>query len=197
MTTPTRLPRQLLTFLLGVAIVVAGLLIPSAPPATADEPSDVSICDTEPGLCTPAPLLNEQLLQDPNGFFYATSIEKASLRRLETKAVAQALDEFDLPVSDAAAMQSWGRDEALAQLWALLLEAVRTAPDDRTDDQTHAVTWMTQMMRRKAKEIGLNAGWEFLQWAGHVSSSDPRPTPPETSPLCGVLQTAPGFPSTT
>ena len=37
------------------------------------------------------------------------------------------------------------------------------------------MAWLQTMMNRKAQETAVNAGWEYLKWAGRVSSADPRP----------------------
>ena len=63
----------------------------------------------------------------------------------------------------------------MAQLWALMIKAIRTDPGSRSADQAQVVAWLQTMMNRKARETAVNAGWEYLQWAGRLSSADPRP----------------------
>ena len=176
--------RPCLTLLLAIAVVATGLLIPSvASPSSAtsaaatsseDIPAD---CVADPQLCPPPPLLNKQLLTDPTSFFYATPQQQAELSVLEDQAVANVIAGHGLATTEAAAVRSWGRDEALAEMWALVVQAIRTDPGQRTETQKAAVAWMGQIMNRKAREVGLNAGWEFLKWAGRVSATDIRPEP--------------------
>ncbi len=124
--------------------------------------------------CSPAALLNDTLLTYSDTY-YATPAEQASLGALEGQAVANTLADHGLPPSDAAAVQSWGREDTEGELWGLMVKAIRTDPASRTPDQQNAVTWMTDVMHRKAEAAALDAGWEFLKWAGHVSSTAPRP----------------------
>ena len=132
-----------------------------------------------PRALPPPDLLNEQLLSDPASFFYATAEQNTALRALESEAVAHTLEDYQLPAADAQRVMSWGRDEALAELWALLVQAISTDPSARTETQRAAVAWMTQTLSRKAREVGINGGWEYLKWAGRVSATATRPEPAE------------------
>ena len=85
------------------------------------------------------------------------------------------------------AMRSWSREAVQAQLWALMIKAIRTDPGSRSADQAQVVTWLQVMLNRKAKETAINAGWEYLKWAGRVSSSQPRP------PEAEILSDLQGF----
>ncbi len=190
--TPSPVLRALMTtrirlvILLALCITAAGLLVPqpasaAAPAATpAATPAAAAAlldpeCESDPTLCTPPPMLNKQLLQDPSGIYRATSAQQAAIAALEAEAVINALADHQLPASEADAMRSWGRHEVLAQLWALILKAIRTDPGSRSADQAHVVTWLALLMNRKAEDLAHNAGWEFLKWAGRVSASQPRP----------------------
>ena len=132
-------------------------------------------------------MLNKQLLQDPASAYHATTEQAAAISRLEDEAVTKTLSDHHLPAGQAAAVRSWRREAVMAQLWALMIKAIRTDPGSRSADQAHVVTWLAQMMNRKAEEAALNAGWEYLQWAGRLSSADPRP------PAAEILSELRGF----
>ena len=76
-------------------------------------------------------------------------------------------------------MATWGRGDALAELWGLVVEAIRTPTATRTTQQQDVVNWLTAMIRRKGEAAAVNAGWEYLKWAGTcpVPEADPRRTP--------------------
>ena len=172
--------RSFLALLLTMAVMATALLIPSpalATPAPAPAPAAAvdPICVSDPAQCTPAPMMNKQLLQDPASVYRATAAQQAAIAALEGEAVTTALSDHQLPASEALAMRSWGRQEVLAQLWALMMKAIRTDPGSRSADQAHVVTWLAQLLNRKAEELAHNAGWEYLKWAGRVSAAEPRP----------------------
>ena len=201
--TPSLVLRALMTtrirlvILLAVCITAAGLLIPqpasaAAPAAAPAAPAAALLdpeCESDPTLCTPPPMLNKQLLQDPSSIYRATAAQQAAIAALEAEAVVNALADHRLPTSDADAMRSWGREAVQAQLWALMTKAIRTDAGSRSADQAQVVAWLQQLMNRKAKETALNAGWEYLQWAGRVASSEPRP------PEADILSALQGFAS--
>ena len=69
----------------------------------------------------PPPLLN------PGAVAAAGPDVADSLRRLQDKAVTNTLADHGLPESDRDAVLSWGRDDAEAELWALIVEAIDTS----------------------------------------------------------------------
>ena len=78
-------------------------------------------------------------------------------------------------------MQTWGRDEALGTMFTLLMDAVGTDADDRTEDQENAVAWLTAATQRRAVRAAEAAGREYVKWAGldeieYVSLLDRNPT---------------------
>ncbi len=175
--------RPCLTLLLAIAVVATGLLIPSASPAAATSPiASAAVpadCDTDPELCPPPGLLNEQLLSDPTSFFYATAEQKAALRGFESQAVANTLADHQLPAADAQRVMSWGRDEALAELWALLVQAISTDPGraDRAAEGRRGLDGTDDDSARPEKPGSTAAG---------STSSGPgvsAPPPPARSPL--------------
>ena len=116
--------RTRLVILLAVCITATGLLLPTttasaaAPAASAASATSAvdAICVTEPARCTPPPMLNKQLLQDPNSVYRATTEQEAALRRFEDQALTNALHDHNLPASHADRMRSWSREAVQAQL---------------------------------------------------------------------------------
>ena len=90
----------------------------------------------------------------------------ASLRRLQEKAIDNTLADHQLPASDRDAVRSWGRNEAQAELFALVVEAIKTPSAQRTTDQQNAVTWMSELAIGNDRQKGLHAGAEYARWAG-------------------------------
>ncbi len=161
---------------LGLQPAAQALQAAEVPAARAAVPAAQAAACAGAG-CGPAALLNDTLLSASASRYYATSAEKASLAALSNEAIANTIADHALPGSDAAAVQTWGREDAEAELWGLIVKAIRTAPASRTTDQQNAVTWLTDVMHRKAQTAALDAGWEFLKWAGRVSGTDPIPSP--------------------
>ena len=61
---------------------------------------------------------------------------------------------------------SWGRTEAQARLWDLIVEAINTPAGDRTVDQQNAVEWMAALASAQANDSAMHAGAEYTTWAG-------------------------------
>jgi hypothetical protein len=147
-----------------VAVVLAlTALIPRASTARAD----TTICTltaTGPTCPTfpPPDLLNLQ----QGGLYAATADQQASLQKLEDQAVSQIIKSHDLADADADAVLSWGRADAEAELYALLLKAIDTSAASRTADQQHAVDWVAAVEQRRAELAALDAGLEYVRWAG-------------------------------
>ncbi len=162
--------RRGLILLLSTAVLVLGLgpALPVAPAATAASCTGAG--------CAPAALLNSTLLSSSNSLYYAAPAARTSLTALSDQAVRNTITDHGLPQGDADAVQTWAREDAEAELWALVVKAVRTDPGARTPDQANAVAWLTDVMHRKAEAAALDAGWEFLKWAGHVTATDPIPS---------------------
>lgn len=119
-------------------------------------------------------------LIDSNGLYYATPAEDIALNDLQQQAITNTLSDHGLPSSDAAAVQSWARDDAEAELYALLVQAANTAacssgqtPGDncRTTDQQQAVQWLADMAQREGVQQAEKAGLEYVKWAGLSQAS--------------------------
>lgn len=117
-----------------------------------------------PVVTLPPPLLSVAELSDINGLFYATSAQVTALSHLEDQAVQNTLADHNLPASDANAVSSWGRDDAEAELWNLLRQAITATT--RTTDQQAAVDWLTSVAFREGVASANFAGLEYTKWAG-------------------------------
>jgi Big-like domain-containing protein/MBG domain-containing protein len=119
-------------------------------------------CDYTRG---PASLLSGVALGG-SGPYAATPAEQAALATLEAQAVSATLADHGLPSSASAMVQTWGRDDALAELWGLLVQAIKTPAGSRTDAQRGGVSWLTGMFHRHAVATADKAGLEYVKWAG-------------------------------
>ncbi len=155
--------RRLVVDLLAVLIAVPLAMV--AEPAAAKGRAVMQ--ELPPGVC-----LNTQdcsppkLLNLNQSLYAATPAQVTSLRKLEEDAVEDVIEEHGLSDGDTKAVQTWGRHEALAHLWTLLLEAIGTDVNGRTDDQKNAVDWLTTLTHRKAIASAHAVGGEYVKWAG-------------------------------
>jgi hypothetical protein len=133
----------------------------------------------------PPDLLNIAGLNDSHGLFYAAREpdpinhpgigEFPALMNLETQAIANTLADHSLPSADSLAVQGWARNDAEAELYALLVQAVITptcsstqTPGDhcRTNDQQYAAQWLFDVVQREGVQEAIGAGMEYVKWAG-------------------------------
>ena len=159
--------RRALVWLIGL---VAFALLPFAP-ASADPPvfDGKEIKD----LCTitasgmecpvfppPPPLLN------PGAVAAAGSEVGASLERLQDQAVENTLADHGLPESDREAVLGWARDDADAELWALIVEAI--TPQRPSAPPTRRTRWRGcgKLASAQADSAAEHAGEEYATWAG-------------------------------
>ncbi len=137
--------------LLVVSIVVSGMALPWSAPANAEDVSDPTYA--------PAPLISPAALPaDPEA--------ASAIRALEDEAVAMTVSQHGLTSSDHDAVATWGRVDALANLWGLVVQAMRTTPAGRTAEQRHAVAWMSSMLRSQAQGVAEHTGEQYARWAG-------------------------------
>ena len=148
---------------------------PAAPPAQLVTPEQLGLVpctlgDGTPALCAPHPPPDLLTLGDgvgglSDGRLYAATPEQArALRALQAQAVADLIGRHGLSAGDASAVLSWGRDDALAELYLLLVDAL-SAPSP-TDDQKHAAAWARAVAQRRAVAAAASAGLEYVKWAG-------------------------------
>src|SRR4029079_5408794 len=139
------------------ALVAIGQLFQAARPAAAStrtvatpsaQPASNLFTDPPeaPGLYAPPPLLNVQdavvetglggnpvtLSFQRHNLYEATDAQQESLANLEDQAIRIGVPSPGLPSSDYRAVQTWGRKEALAELYRLLMVAI-DAPARTTD----------------------------------------------------------------
>jgi hypothetical protein len=128
----------------------------------------------QPALLLPASLFNTSSFSAEQ--IYATSGgQRAALLNLQQRAIMNTLTAHGLPAADFDAAQTWGRSDALFELWLLLVTAINTAacapgqtPGDqcRTVDQQNAVDWFAAVAQRKAVKAAAGAGLQYVKWAG-------------------------------
>jgi uncharacterized protein YjbI with pentapeptide repeats len=104
-----------------------------------------------------------------------TAAQMSSLEDLENQAVTNIIGAFGLSASDTDAVLSWGRADADAELYALLLQAITTSACTtsqtagqgcRTTDQQNAVDWLNAVLERQAVAAAQDAALEYVEWAG-------------------------------
>jgi hypothetical protein len=173
-----------------VAMVASG--IGFSPPAQAD-----TICNAAGNTCTTTvtlPTGTPPALLDltSNRLYRATPAEAASLQVLEDTAVADTISDHDLSTSDADAVLTWGRDDAEAELWALLVQAVQDcATTTCTTDQQNAVDWLDSVETTDQVESAQDAGQEYADWAGIPGYQSELSIDPSESALQSFLSAAP------
>ena len=103
----------------------------------------------------------------PNGVYSATPGQVSSLEDLENQAVSDTIADHSLNLGDANEVLSWGRADADAELWALLVKAIEAVKaGTATTDQKNAVDWLTNVVVREGVLAADDAGQEYTQWAG-------------------------------
>jgi hypothetical protein len=154
--------RRVLVHLVAVVLALT-VLIPRASTARAD----TTICTlsaTGPTCPTypPPDLLNLH----QGGFYAATAAQQASLQKLEDQAVQTTISDHNLSADDADAVRSWGRADAEAELYGLVVKAINTSASSRTADQQNAAEWVAAVEQRRAVLAAVDAGLEYVRWAG-------------------------------
>ncbi len=130
--------------------------------AVMQQPGEPAICLLTQD-CSPPKLLNLN-----QSLYAATPAQVTSLRKLEDQAIAAVIEDHGLSAGHTAAVQSWGRDEALAKLFMLLVNAI--SDESRDADQQNAVDWLTRIVggqpQSRAALAAQAAGREYVKWAG-------------------------------
>ena len=117
--------------LLAVLLAVPAIGRTRSVAAAVPPPIDPSmICSLSAGCLPPAPLLNVDALQ--SGLHAATPEQAKSLRKLEEQAIDRVIKLHGLSEGDRSAVQTWGREQVLATLYALLLNASTPTTGPRT-----------------------------------------------------------------
>ncbi|MCO5175761.1 MAG: hypothetical protein M9890_02160 [Thermomicrobiales bacterium] len=112
----------------------------------------------------PPPLINEGTLTF--GKYEATPEQAESIRAMENAAIASVIAVHGLDPDDGDAVLSWAREDALAELWGLVVVAIKTPAESRTTDQQNVVDWLTTAQHRQDVEAAIGAGREYVSWKG-------------------------------
>ena len=94
--------------------------------------------------------------------------QREALLQLQEQAITNTLVDHGLPVSDRSAVLTWGRQDALAELFALVVQAIKA--DNRTGIQSSVVEWITERVRRYQSGPGEHAAAQYVSWAGRDMS---------------------------
>jgi hypothetical protein len=138
-----------------VVLLTVTPLIPAAQTAHAD----IGVCSLSTG-CNPPP----DFLNLNQSLYAATPTQVASLQNLQAMAIDNTIANHGLAATDTNAVKSWGRTDAEAELYAVLLQAINAT--SRTTDQQNAVDWLTAVAQREAELAAQDAGLEYVKWAG-------------------------------
>ncbi|MGH3300865.1 MAG: Ig-like domain repeat protein [Streptosporangiaceae bacterium] len=158
------------TVALGVALAIPGTASaqtgPSSPTLYCAFPGSTELIPcyalfSGPGGTGTGTYTAPDLLPNPGPL---TSAEATALQGLEDQAVANTIADHQLASTDGPAVLSWGRADAEAELWALLVQAAK-APNP-TPDQQGAVDWLVGMVQGQAVAAAQDAGLEYAKWAG-------------------------------
>jgi hypothetical protein len=126
--------------------------------------SDDQVCWLSSGVC-PGTYDPPNLL-GPDAYAAMTPAQVVALHSLEAHAVSDVLDAHDLPATDRVAVRTWGRTDAQAALWGLLVEAIKTPVSQRTNVQQLAVDWITGQVRQLSVSTAEQTGAQYASWAG-------------------------------
>lgn len=170
-----------------VAVLLAGGLLArgaaAPPPVLADHcpPGQVHQIVGNLVLCVPDGGLSNDLAPDQllnrgqlnGGRHFATAAQQAALAELMQTAVANTAAVHQVPASELSAVQTWGRPDAQAELWGLVVQAITTpacptgvTTGCRTATQQHVVDWMAAMAQRQGTETAIAAGLELVKYSG-------------------------------
>ena len=158
---------RIATVFVATAAVVASLAVVLSTPSDAIAPTQTY---------APAQLINESALEAPatvngsyypGGMFAATDAERVAVNALEAQAVANTLSDHGLPAGDGPAILSWARPSADANLWSLVLQAVRDVAEGTASSTEQAVNdWLSDSLKRQSILSTQDTGLEYTKWAG-------------------------------
>jgi hypothetical protein len=158
-------------FFTVITAVVVGLLPgPMATTASALPTSGVAT----PGVCFVGGSGDEACpkvwgppsLWSPEVLGYASARVADAMRAFESEAINQVLTDHDLPATDRDAVLSYARGDAEANLWALVLQSLRTAPADRSEHQQAIVDWLGELLTNERQPGPEQAALEYAKFAG-------------------------------
>jgi hypothetical protein len=147
---------------LSAVFLALAVLIPKAQTTRAD-PGFCELTPTGPTCPTYPP---PDLLNLNQSLYAATPDQAASLERLEDQAITNTIADHGLATTDRDAVKSWGRADAEAELFSLIVQAIKTTTTSRTTDQQNAVDWVAAVEQRQAVTAAQDAAFEYVKWAG-------------------------------
>ena len=161
------LPQTILTASADAAPVTSAPVASAAAEVSTSEQSPANISPNDRicsfnSPCEPwpvPPLLNLDL-----GSYGASAAQRESLRKLEGQAVANVIAGHNLTEADTDAVKTWGRYDALAELYTLIVKSIQASP--RTPDQQNVADWVAAAGQQLAIGAAQAAGREYVKWAG-------------------------------
>ena len=151
------------------AVATAAPADEGSPSTTSSEPQQldpnlIQLCSYNQEKCEPWAL--PPLLNLDQQIYSASAAQRTSLRELEKQAVANVIKDHSLTDADTIAVQTWGRYEALSELYWLLTLAITTT--NRSPDQQNAVDWLAGIMKAMVTLTIADcrlADWAIDDWA--------------------------------
>ena len=155
-------------FALLASVVVTMLPGPLTAYAADTTPqSDICFLDsTGQRECPPPASWPQPSLLNPAVYDAATPPEAQALRDTEAQALAAVLKDHQLPATDLPQVKSYARPDAQAEMWAIIVDALKTPAGQRTADQQALVDWMSDQVTQQRFQPAKNAAMEYARFAG-------------------------------
>ena len=161
----------------GATVPSGGGLIPNSPPdllndyTLGSQLTDTGVNAFGQFYPQPSPGTYEGL------FTTTTAAQFTALQDLQKVAISNTLQAFNLPASDTAAVQTWARSDALAQMFTLLDQVANSTKGGALPKPVNGIglsstdvsgieSWLTQVIYRQAELSNDYAGLEYVKWAG-------------------------------
>src|SRR5262249_5845027 len=116
-------------------------------------------------VCPPPESWPQPSLLNPAVYDAATPAEAQALRDSEQQARANVLADHQLPATDLPQVKTYARSDAQAEMWAMIVEALKTPPGQRTTDQQGLVDWMSDQVTEQRFQPAANAAIEYTRFA--------------------------------
>ena len=101
-----------------------------------------------------------------SGLYAATPAQASSLQALQNQAVNNTIDAHGLASDDGDAVLSWGRSDAEAELFALIVQAINTPAASRSRTSRTRSPGYRRSNNARPKLAAQDAGLEYVKWAG-------------------------------
>ena len=92
-----------------------------------------------------------------------------AMRAFEDQAVDAVLTDHGLSATDRNDVLSYARDDAAAQMWALMFEAVQTPQPGRTARQQAIADWFSQFLTNQRQPGPRHAALEYAKFMGRTA----------------------------